>query len=456
MNIAAQTAEALLRAAIIAGAAIAISGPLSRWLATQTTGRARKIAWALLLAPFFTPALLVSYAFSRIALALVASPWSHEALYVGVLTLKLIPVAAIVRALVPAPLPAEAWHAFRIMAPHSGERRVTFHLRGAGAGPWIAGGLVFLLAFSEFELASLWSIRSWTVALFDAQVGGLALAETFRLVASPLGVELALLAAIFRWTLGVPQGSGGDRTPADSERASSMARLWWIYLAASAALVSLLPLTIVATQAAPGLRTLAASFALRNEFGASLLFAASAAILAESCAQLGKKQRSAFLLAVPGLLGALVISLIFLALFQTAILRPAYDTPLPLVLALTIALLPLAVLLRSLRRRPSPARHVARQLGSRRLIWEMETRPRCVALGILFCCAWFDFTASSLLAPVGLTPVFVRLHNLAHYGQTAVLSAMMLTAFLAPVVALALTGSIARFLYRKETRPFHS
>ena len=56
-----------------------------------------------------------------------------------------------------------------------------------------------------------------------------------------------------------------------------------------------------------------------------------------------------------------------------------------------------------------------------------------------------DFTASSILAPVGLTPVFVRLHNLAHYGQTAVLSAMMLAAFLAPVLAVALGGVVGRW-----------
>jgi hypothetical protein len=142
--------------------------------------------------------------------------------------------------------------------------------------------------------------------------------------------------------------------------------------------------------------------------------------------------------------------LFILALFQTPPLRSVYDTPLPLLLALAILLLPLALLLGALRSSPTPALHIARQLGSRRLLWVMETRPQAAALGLLFCCAWFDFTASSILAPVGLTPVFARLHNLAHYGQTAVLSAMLLAAFAVPVLALMLVGATSRVIVRRQ------
>lgn len=155
-------------------------------------------------------------------------------------------------------------------------------------------------------------------------------------------------------------------------------------------------------------------------------------------------------LGVPGLLGALVVSLLLLALFQTPLLRPAYDTPLPLLLALTVLLLPPALLLGALWMPHSPARHLARQVGSRRLHWELETRPRAIAFGLLFCWAYFDFTASSILAPVGFTPVFVRLHNLAHYGQTAVLSAMLLAAVAAPVLAVLLAGLGARLVVGRK------
>ena len=154
---------------------------------------------------------------------------------------------------------------------------------------------------------------------------------------------------------------------------------------------------------------------------------------------------------IPGLLGSLIVALLVLALFQTPLLRPLYDTPLALALALTIILLPLALLLGALLRirHASPMRHIARQLGSRRLAWDLETQPRLAAFALLFCWAYFDFTAASILAPVGMTPVFVRLHNLAHYGQTAVLSAMMLTAFAVPAVLLLVTFAAGRIHARR-------
>jgi hypothetical protein len=404
------------------------------------------LAWGLLLAPFFTPSLLVSYAFSKFALALVVSSWSHEALYLGVLTLKLIPAAVVVRVLVPSPLSGEARHIHRSLATGSWRQRARFAARGAGVGPWIAGGLVFLLAFSEFELASLWTIHTWTVALFDAQTGGLALLETLRLAAAPLAVELVLLAFIFRCISRIPHiGQRPEVAPrCDRVRATL---LGWLYLALAAAIVCFLPLAIILRQAVAGLSVWTEHFLPARELGASFLFALAAAILADALSPLGRRRSiSALVLAAPGLLGGLALSVLIRALFQAPPLRPAYDTPLPLLFALTTLLLPLALLLGASRSAPTPGLHLARQFGSRRLVWEMETRPHAVALGLLFFGAWFDFTAASILAPVGLTPVFVRLHNLAHYGQTAALSTMMLVAFATPMFALLLTGAALRLL----------
>jgi hypothetical protein len=70
----------------------------------------------------------------------------------------------------------------------------------------------------------------------------------------------------------------------------------------------------------------------------------------------------------------------------------------------------------------------------------------------LFLLGYFEFTAASILAPVQLTPVCVRLHNLAHYGQTAGLSALLVSAMLAPAAVLALTLGGARFYARKDVR----
>ncbi|MGB8165859.1 MAG: hypothetical protein WCF18_00010 [Chthoniobacteraceae bacterium] len=450
MSIGAQTAAALVRAIVIAALVLGVAGSLSRWL-TAYRGPLRSLAWVMLLAPFFTPSLLISYAFSKVFLALIVAPLSREALYVGVLALKLVPVAVLVRVLIPPPLSDEARHVHRLLTGSSWMARIKFAVRGAGAGPWIASGAVFLLAFADFELASLWSIRTWTVALFDAQAGGLALAETLRLAALPLAVELCVLALIVRR---LPRTTE-RRAPARPESIAATAP--WLYLVSSAALVCLLPLIIIASQAAPGLPSLAESFVLGHELGASALFAIGAALSAGTLARLARKNpASALALGAPGLLGALVVALLVLSLFQLPALRPVYDSPLPLLLALTIVLLPLALLLGAMDSSPTPGLHLARQLGSRRLIWEMETRPQAAALGLLFCCAWSDFTASSILAPVGLTPVFARLHNLAHYGQTAVLSAMMLAAFAVPVLALLLAGFVARVVTTRKTAAFRS
>jgi hypothetical protein len=82
----------------------------------------------------------------------------------------------------------------------------------------------------------------------------------------------------------------------------------------------------------------------------------------------------------------------------------------------------------------------------------MSGQLNCAAVALLGCWTWFDFTASSILAPVGLTPVFVRLHNLAHYGQTAALSALLLGATVVPILVLALTLGAARLYARRDAR----
>ena len=60
----------------IALLAISVSAHLSRWLMVQQ-GRRRVFAWAFTLAPFFTPPLLVSYAYSKFAMALLEIGRAH-------------------------------------------------------------------------------------------------------------------------------------------------------------------------------------------------------------------------------------------------------------------------------------------------------------------------------------------------------------------------------------------
>ena len=445
MSLALQTAESAGRSFAIAGLALVLAPPLARLLA-HTHGRQRTLVWALLLAPLLTPALLVSYSYSHVALRLMAVPGATGALYFAALTLKLVPVASLILHFVPPAISPEAIHAHALLARSRGECWM-FHVRGAGRAPWMAGGLVFLFAFTDFELASLWSLKTWTVALFDAQAGGLALGESLRLAGLPLAIEIGVLALILRTPALSVANVGGGKTPGRIARPALLA-----YLGGAALLECGWPLLFVAVQAVGGFRSVAESFVLADDVIASVAFAAGSALGAWLLAAwLAKRRRAALVLALPGLLGALLLSLFVLTAFQAPLLRPAYDTPLPLLLALTLLLLPFALPLRWLldAARHSPALHLAGLAGFPALTWRLDTRRRWLAAFLLFCWAYFDFTAGAILAPVGLTPVFVRLHNLAHYGQTAVLSAMFLAAFAAPVAVLLLTAPAARWYARR-------
>ena len=443
MSISAHIVSALVRALIIAAIAVAASGPLLRAI-NGIRGRGRTIMWLLLLAPFLTPPLLVSYAYSRFALTLVASPWSHEMLYAGVLLFKLTPLAVIVRQLIPSPLSKKGRHCHQLLAAPTIFGSALFRLRGAGPAFWIAGALVLILAFADFELASLWSVKTWTVAIFDAQAGGLALRETLRLVAFPFAIQIIVLAPLVIRRPLVTRAPSADDPPS-----GNFAGLAYLTLAACVACA--LPFFFVAAHAAKGIRTIVENFVLGREILASLLFAFSAATLSAIAARRIGRWR---IVCAVGLLGALVISLVILVIFQFPALHVAYDTPLPLLLALGTMLLPAAALLAHLLecQENSAAHHIARQIGSRRLAWELNVRPRLAAFGLLFFCAWSDFTASSILAPLRLTPAFVRLHNLAHYGQTAVLSAMLLAAVATPMLLLLLTAAAGRLYAREHGR----
>ncbi len=445
MSIVAQSAWALGRAAVVAGTSLAIAVPLARLVATSR-GQVCAIAWTLLLAPLLTPTILTGYAWAHAIFALTERSGWNAVIYFSALVLRFTPVAALVLYFVPSPLSAEAAHCFRLAA--GSLERWRFRIRGCGIGPWLAVTLVFLLAFGEFELAAMWNYKTWTVALFDAQAGGLALQQTLWLSAFPtlcqFAVLLVLLLVARRAPLG--DGSGNPRHFPRSIEAGA-----WLYLVGAAALLAFFPVGKIATQAMTGWSAISGNLVLGRDILAGMFFAIGAAVLAQAtCATAPRRVALCCMIAAPGLLGGLVLSMLALALFQSPLLRALYDSPIPLLAVLTMCLVPLALALRGLLVvfRPAPALHLASMLGSRRLRWYLEGRPRWWAFFLLFCWGYFEFTASSILAPIGMTPVFVRLHNLSHYGQTAVLSAMLCAALVVPPAVLLLTAA-ARELYAR-------
>ena len=163
------------------------------------------------------------------------------------------------------------------------------------------------------------------------------------------------------------------------------------------------------------------------------------------------------LLALPGLVGPLLLAMLVQQAFQLPPLDTAYDTPLPMLVTLSFYLLPYMLLLRLVfqRARPGSPDHAARLLQQRQALrrqagelrWILGLRNGYWLAAIAFFLAYFDVTISSLLAPSAMTPLMPRLYNFMHYGQSAVLSAMICVSFLVPIIiiggALPLWRSVA-------------
>ncbi len=301
-------------------------------------------------------------------------------------------------------------------------------------------------------MASLMCIRSWTVTLFDAQVGGLALGESLRLAVPGLLCGAALL-GLGLWLLFTAPTRAIQPAPVRSAVGRAARTAIGLYLFSALALVTLLPAYLVIEGTLTGFGLLPETLALAREVGASVAFGLAAA----ACAYLvagwflkGEGRVFAAGLCVPGLLGSLVLALVVLALFQLPVARAAYDTPVPLVVALTLLLLPFALVLRLLvsALRPGEASHAASLLKpsreravarrGRQVLWHLEGQGKLAVAFLLFCWGYFDVTASAILAPSQMTPVLVRLYNFMHYGQTAALSAMVFVAFAVPFLLLAI------------------
>jgi len=99
--------------------------------------------------------------------------------------------------------------------------------------------------------------------------------------------------------------------------------------------------------------------------------------------------------------------------------------------------------------RPQSSLHLVRLMNkspaARDLVWRLSTNGKFWAMVLLFVWAYWDLTASAILAPIGMTPVTVRLYNLMHYGQIAALSAMTCAAFAAPILVFLLALGTRRW-----------
>ena len=146
--------------------------------------------------------------------------------------------------------------------------------------------VVFLLAFQEFEIASLMGITagdshspvSWTVWLFDAHAGGVPLSASLRYVLTPLVFELCVvlpaLAVLPAWmSSGLPTRHevGGGRTFFAAE---------WVLLFLAALFVAGVPSVVVVRGALRGIESLSTLRPALHEIVIGGATAVAAAVLA--------------------------------------------------------------------------------------------------------------------------------------------------------------------------------
>ncbi len=442
MSLVETTLAAACRAFLIAGAAaLCAAWSLVRLRNVPAWLRGGLVTVAAL--AFFAPSMLAGYGWLPTVTRWPAGSLARETLYCVAIFIRLVPIAVLALWLAKPGPGASALCAWKL----AGGRGWKFRVREAGPAPWLAAGAVFLLAFQEFDLATSWGIRTWTVGLFDAQIGGLAIAESLWLAALPFAVELAVIVPLWltaRGNLRSHREAHGDVRKRESAFALA-------YIAAAAGLFLLYPGVANFHLGADGVRAWLESPAMVREIANAFISGGGAAVLAWVISGLPSKSIRAALAAV-GLLGALMLGLLVLALVQFA---PAIMSSVaPWLSTLTFALLPYALLLRMMIESGTQraALHVARTSGARGIEWELW-RERSIAAGLLlFCLGYSDFTVATLLAPPQFPTIFPRVFNLMHYGQSAVLSFTVFTAIVAPVVCAALTLLLVRLYVRRRVR----
>ena len=441
MSLATPTALAATRAIVIALLSVSAALWALRWL-RQLSPLATRRAFAATAIVFFTPAMLAGYGWLPTVARWPAGSAAREMFYAAMLCVRFTPVAALALwAANPGP-GATAAHCAGLAGCGTGRWR----MRELGTAPWLAAGVVFLFAFQEFDLATSWGIRSWTVALFDAQTGGLALRESLRLALPALCVELAVIVPllIIVGTLRAPKPERERLIPP-----GCLPSL--LQCTAAPTLFIVLPAWFLLGLGLDGFAPWVRDLTLAREMANSLVLALVCALLAWLLSAFAEK-RAALVFAVPGLLGPLLLSLLVLAAVQP--FDTIARTALPLMIALVLLLLPLALLLRALLRLGTDARalQIARDSGARAAEWTLSHGPAAGAVLLLFGVAYSDFTAGTLLAPPQFTTVFARIFNLMHYGQGSVLSASLFIAVASPLLCLWLTRRLLRLYVARRVR----
>lgn len=470
-------AGCLVWTVVVAGIVAVLSVPacvVLQRLERQLAGAARSRLWWLLLIPSCTPPLLTGFAYSTLSLSIIRQPLLSGALYIGLLWLKQLGLGVLWLSLAPpSSVTATSLHTARLLGGRAGQRvlwALQFRRLRDEFAPLMM--LQFLLAFQEFELASLLTTDTWTVWLFDAQALGMSLRESFQRAVVPVGLQgvlLGLLGKMLWDRRGLP---GTAPSPVPKVRMWETTCGWGLAVGATL-VITVVPILQLSWCGLPGLPAVLRDRYFWRELGMAVALGMGAGwgswlivnwwqrwLRVRLGASQGGGRSWGWLLlalpAIPGLFGSLLVALLVLAVFQWPLLQRAYDSLLPVTVGLLLFLWPRVLLLEWIwsRMHHSAAVHTAVLLPAklpgqsgdalRRLRWRLLGEPQ-LRLRMLICLwAYFELTIPAVLAPPGLNPAPLRLYNQAHFGRGTLVSGMLLLTLLVPWLAwsvISLAGS---------------
>jgi len=480
----------LIRTGVLCLCAGPICVCLERWL-RQVPDVWRPCALGVLLAPFLFPELLVGYTYRGPALT---STDVAEWLCSGLLLFRIVPLGVVTLIASPPGLAsASAFHCRWLLAYSRGfslielGRLLLCLWHGTIRRVLPALGLMGLVAFQEFELAALLQTASWTDWFIAAQRVGLDRNEMLAQSMWPVMMQLPLVVAIVNWSVRPHDFHVETNPETGSSRKNNSLALTYLGLALIGG--CLIPAVFLASNLLGGLRLMIGQ---RSQL-LGLFQEITIAVAVSLCAGLAtwsiterflRSQRGSQLIRislqamlVPGLAGSLLLSLATARLFQQTWLQPFYDTPIPWVVAVTVWLLPRAVLVRLWLEATQPGEglHLAKLLTTPvrspdrastethregddqfskqsrlagRLLFRLRDQPRLLAIGLLCYWAYLDLSTAYLLAPSGMPSGLVRLYNFMHFGRSAALSAEAFAFFGVPLGIICLTIVILRILRR--------
>jgi hypothetical protein len=464
--------------------------------------RFRLPGWGLAFLPLLTPALLPGYAYREWVLSetFLNRPWLTEAFTSSLIVLRMLPVgAATLACLPPSPVSPTAWHLAAMSLPADAgllrriRRRAPLFWHGPVRRAACPFTVVFLVAFQEFELPSLLHRPSWTVWLFDSQVGGEQWSRLASACVVPVLIQLGV-GFLAIWSVGgTPRGTiaqsanryavgryGVSRYGVDKYAVGQYAvgRYGAISNGVSrygdpAWCIAILTLAVVGIllgplwRLRPGLPEAVAQLVTDGprilgwlrEIGASLGVSAAGCGMAFFLVHSGSQQTKPGLVraltggavsvfAAVGLCGSLPIALAVGAFCRSVLPPQISQSLLPWFFGVVLFALPRLVVLAWVWRRwltadavgvmlkESPFRDV--RVRQANIAWTNGGAARWLSAAAVVLVIAFDLTLASILAPVGVVAAPSRLYNLMHYGRTTVLTAMTVVAIVVPGVLLLL------------------